>query len=257
MTRASVLRTQPPRRVAVSLSLAALCLSACTAASADEDRTLTVYAAASLTDVFADLERTYEASHPEVDVVMVHGGSSELAASIAEGAPADVFASANEAQMDSVLPLVHGQPALFASNVLTMIVEPGNPLGLTGLEDLARADVTSVVCAPQVPCGAATERLARLEGITLAPASQENSVTDVLGKVASGQADAGIVYVTDVARSEEVQQVVIGGADDVVNRYPIAAMTGGSSPDLAPSFVALVRGERGREVLAQAGFGAP
>lgn len=228
-----------------------------TAGPAPAERVLTVYAAASLTEVFGDLESAYEAAHSAVDVVTVFGGSSELAATILEGAPADVFASANEKQMDIALSETAARPQNFASNVLTVIVEPGNPLGITGLEDLAREDVVSVVCAAQVPCGAATVALADLQGIALAPSSQENSVTNVLGKVASGQADAGVVYVTDVARSAEVEQVAIEGADSAINLYPIAPLTHGDSPDLAQSFVDLVLSDEGQATLAAAGFGAP
>ncbi|WP_084103244.1 molybdate ABC transporter substrate-binding protein [Demequina sp. NBRC 110056] len=234
-----------------------LVLAGCSTASAGDDRVLTVYAAASLTDVFAQLEEAYEAEHPHVDVVVVHGGSAELAATIVEGAPADVFASANEAQMEAVQELTAAPPTIFATNTLTLVVEDGNPLRLAGLDDLAREDVVSVVCAPQVPCGAATLELAAAEGATLAPSSQESSVTDVLGKVAAGQADAGVVYVTDVARASGVEQVEIDGAAAVVNSYPIAPMSGGESLDLAASFVDLVLGDAGQRVLAEAGFGSP
>ncbi|MFV0634956.1 molybdate ABC transporter substrate-binding protein [Demequina sp.] len=258
------------RTLVTGLAAAAtlLTLAGCSAADADQaatdtpapapdERVLTVYAAASLTEVFGDLEAAYEAAHPEIDVVTVFGGSSELAATILEGAPADVFASANEKQMDVALEETAAEPRIFATNVLTVIVEPGNPLNITGLGDLAREDVVSVVCAEQVPCGAATVKLADLQGIALAPSSQENSVTDVLGKVASGQADAGVVYVTDVARSEDVEQVTIDGADAAINLYPIAPLTNGDSPDLAQSFVDLVLSDEGQETLAAAGFGAP
>ncbi|WP_084038001.1 molybdate ABC transporter substrate-binding protein [Demequina sp. NBRC 110053] len=241
----------------LGVTTALLLLPGCSSATADGDRQLTVYAAASLTHVFGELEQTYEAAHPGVDVVMVHGGSSELAATILEGAPADVFASANEAQMDAVRTEIATSPQVFATNTLTMIVEPGNPLGLSGLDDLAREDVASVVCAPQVPCGAATLDLASLIGVELAPSSQENSVTDVVGKVASGQADAGVVYVTEAQPSSGVQEVPLAGAAEVVSAYPIAAMAGGHSPDLGPSFVELVLSADGRAVLERAGFGAP
>lgn len=245
--------------VAAAFAAGAMCamaLAGCAPAEASP-RTLTVYAAASLTEVFADLEAEFESTHPGIDVVMMHGGSADLAAAISAGAPADVFAAAGEQQLDAVAAEHASAPRLFATNTLIMVVEQGNPLGLAGLADLTREDVTSVVCAAQVPCGDATTRLAARSGVPLAPASEERSVTDVLGKVASGQADAGIVYTTDATRAQGVEAVALAGADQVRSRYPIAVLSTGTAPALAQEFVDLVVGRTGEATLAAHGFGAP
>ncbi|SEI96644.1 molybdate ABC transporter substrate-binding protein [Demequina mangrovi] len=220
------------------------------------DATLTVFAAASLTGVLDEVADGFEAAHPGVTVATTYAGSSDLAAQILEGAPADVLASADEETMAEVASLVDGAPTVFATNTLTLVVPEGNPARVTDLGDLADPDVVSVVCAPQVPCGAATAALAELEDVTLSPSSEEASVTGVLGKVASGQADAGVVYVTDVARAAGVEAVPIAGADAVVNRYPAAALTDAADPALAAALVAYLAGAEAQAVLADAGFGA-
>ncbi|WP_062525856.1 molybdate ABC transporter substrate-binding protein [Demequina rhizosphaerae] len=228
-----------------------------TAASAQATHVLDVYAAASLSDVMGTLAAGFEVETPGVDVRVTYGGSSDLAAQILEGAPAAVFASADEAQMAAVADEVAGEPVIFATNSLTVAVPAGNPAGVTGLESLADDAVVTVVCAPQVPCGAATATLAELQGVDIAAVSEETSVTGVLGKVAAGQADAGVVYVTEVARAAGVEAVPIDGAEAVVNRYPIAALAGAEDPALADGFVAYVAGADGQAALADAGFGAP
>ncbi|WP_062521201.1 molybdate ABC transporter substrate-binding protein [Demequina silvatica] len=256
-----------PLAVAGSVAALALSLTACTNGSADrgaaslapgsEDTTLWVLAAASLTEVLEEIAEGFEADHPGVDVVGNYAGSSDLAAQLLEGAPADVFISADEANMDKVEGLVAGTPTVVATNTLTIVVPEGNRAGVAGLADLADDAVVTVVCAPQVPCGAATAALAAGAGVTLSPASEEQNVTDVLGKVSAGQADAGIVYVTDVARGYGVEAVPIDGAGSVVNRYPAAALTRAAQPALAQEFVAYLGGPEAQAVLAAAGFGAP
>ena len=241
-------------RAAAASALVGLAVG-CSPADTDADQ-LVVYAAASLAVPFAQIEADFEATHPGVDVVMVHGGSAGLAAQILEGAPADVFAAANQVQMANVADETAVAPQVFATNTLTIAVADGNPAGVAGLADLADPGLVTVVCAPQVPCGASTARLAEARGVTLAPASQEGSVTDVLGKVDSGQADAGVVYVTDIARADGVDGVPIPGAEEFANQYPIAPLARASDPALAASFVGHVLGE-GQEALREAGFGAP
>lgn len=236
--------------------LAGTVLASCAPAEASPS-TVTVYAAASLTGPFANLEREFENRHPGVDVVVVHGGSTDLAAAISAGAPADVFASADQVQMDTVAAQRIDAPIPFATNSLTLIVEHGNPLGLMSLADLEHPDVVTVICAPLVPCGTATSRLAGLEGVRLSPSSEERSVTDVLGKVASGQADAGVVYATDAARSTAIEAVPLPGTDRVTSTYQIAALNAGTAPALGRDFVALVTSAVGREIMADHGFGHP
>ncbi|WP_062299199.1 molybdate ABC transporter substrate-binding protein [Demequina maris] len=253
-----------PARV-VAAGVVALALGGCAALSPDSQgapstavtHVLDVYAAASLSEVMETLAVGFEEVLPWVDVRVTYGGSSDLAAQILEGAPAAVFASADEAQMAAVADEVAGEPVVFATNTLTIAVPEGNPAGVTGLGSLADDAVVTVVCAPQVPCGAATATLAAHAGVDIAAVSEELSVTDVLGKVASGQADAGVVYVTDVPRAEGVEAVAIDGADAVVNRYPIARLKRSDFAEIADDFVAYVAGAEGRAVLAEAGFGAP
>jgi molybdate transport system substrate-binding protein len=239
--------------------LVAPALTACGGdGSSDGGSTLSVYAAASLTSTFEELAEQFEADHDGVEVELVLGGSSDLVSQIQNGADADVFASADEATMDRLPEDQRGQdPQVFATNTLQLAVPPGNPAGVTSLQDLT-GDVDLVACAPEVPCGAAAQALAEAAGVTLEPVSEEQSVTDVLGKVTSGQADAGLVYVTDVAAAgDDVEGVEVPEAADVVNRYPITTVADSEQADLAAAFVDLVLSEQGRSVLADAGFGAP
>jgi molybdate transport system substrate-binding protein len=230
------------------------------AAPPAEQRTLTVYAAASLTEVFTELEPRFEEVHPGVDVVFNFGASSDLAQQIVNGGPADVFAAANTSTMKTVSDagLVDGEPTVFATNVLEIVTQPGNPAGIASFADLARPDLTVVVCAPQVPCGAATERIEQATGVTLTPVSEEPDVKSTLGKVTTGNADAGLVYATDVhAAGDDVQGIGFPEAAQAVNDYPIAVIAEASDADLARAYQELVTGAEGRAVLGSAGFGSP
>lgn len=226
-------------------------------ASADGD-VLTVFAASSLTGVFTTLERAFEREHPGVDVRMSYGGSSRLAEQIAEGAPADVFAAADEASMATVADagLTDGRPTVFATNTLAIAVAKGNPERIHGLRDLARAGLTVVSCAAEAPCGRAAATVARRAGVRLRPASEEPDVKAVLTKVVAGEADAGLVYRTDVrvARTT-VDGIGIPEAAAVPNRYPIAALREADDRALARRFSEFVVSEQ--RVLQRAGFGAP
>ncbi|MDT3346060.1 molybdate ABC transporter substrate-binding protein [Microbacterium aquilitoris] len=215
---------------------------------------LTIYAAASLKGSFDEIDEAFTAQHPGVAISPVYDGSSTLATQIAEGAPADVFASADESTMAKVSKFAL-DPAVFASNTLVIAVPAGNPKKVSTLADLA--DVVTVLCAPEVPCGAASAKLLTAADVTVDAASLEQNVTAVLTKVAAGEADAGLVYATDVVGRSDVASVVPEGADEVVNRYPIAALKDAANPDAAAAFVAFVRSEAGRKILAAHGFGAP
>ena len=232
---------------------AALAAAAC---APTQDETLDVYAAASLQEVFVEIAEDFESDHPGVSVRLTFAGSSDLATSIEEGAPAAVFASANEEQMERVAPLMAEAPEDFATNQLTIAVPPGNPAGIAGYEDLADASVRLVICAPQVPCGAAAENVAAALGVDWHPASEESSVADVLGKVASGEADAGLVYTTDIARAD-VESVPLQRADASLTRYPIAAVADSGRQPLAMDFVDFVLSAEGADALRDAGFGSP
>jgi molybdate transport system substrate-binding protein len=225
-----------------------------------EPKVLTVSAAASLTDVFGQLEKKFEADNPGVDVRLNYGGSSDLAQQIVNGAKADVFAAANTSTMDTVSKagLVNGQPTVFVTNKLEIAVPPGNPKALATFADLAKPDLKVVVCASQVPCGSATDKVEKDTGVTLKPVSEEPDVRSVLSKVTSGDADAGLVYVTDVKSTDgKVQGVDFPEAAKAINNYPIAVLKDAPQPDLATKWVELVRGDQGKQVLQQAGFGTP
>lgn len=240
------------------LSLAAAgCASSAPTPAASEDPvsgSIEVYAAASLQRSFDEIATAFEAAHPGVTVQAVYDGSSTLATQIGEGAPADVFASADEKNMAKVAAQAP-DPRIFAGNTLVIAVPAGDPGKVQGLADLAR--VTTVLCAPEVPCGAASATLLSNAGVSVTPASSEQNVTAVLTKVAAGEADAGLVYATDTVGRDDVESVVPAGADAVVNRYPIAALTDAPNPTAAAAFVAFVLSADGQKILADAGFRAP
>ncbi|WP_322411527.1 molybdate ABC transporter substrate-binding protein [Microbacterium invictum] len=218
---------------------------------------LTVYAAASLQGAFDELLTVFAEENPEVTVrPLVTDGSSALATQIIEGAPADVFASADERTMQQTVDAgATSEPVLFAANTLVLITPAANPAGIERLADLT--DATVVLCEPDVPCGAASASLLERAGVAVTPASLEQNVTAVLTKVAAGEADAGLVYATDALGRDDVEVIVPEGAVDVVNLYPIAATTAAASDDVARAFIALVTGPEGQRVLADAGFAPP
>ncbi|MEO7589103.1 MAG: molybdate ABC transporter substrate-binding protein [Arachnia sp.] len=247
-------RSLKPLALAAGALLATTSLSACSGAADQQE--LTVFAAASLNEVFVDIAKDFEASHAGVEVKFSFAGSADLVSQLESGAPAGVFASANQKQMDRAVELgvVKGKDVLFASNTLTLVTPADNPAHITSLADAA--DSSLVICAPQVPCGAATEELAKAAGVELKPVSEENSVTDVLGKVTSGQADAGLVYVTDAIRAgRDVTVIDIPESDAVINYYPIAAVNTGDT--LAAEFVDFVLSGPSQEKLRATGFGPP
>lgn len=247
------------RILALLLLLLALPLAAC-GNDDGEKETLTVFAAASLTTTFEQLEKQYEDDHPDVDVRLSFAGSSDLVAQITEGAEADVFASADDKNMAKLVEadLAAGDPAEFATNTLVIAVPPGNPAGVKTLADLARDDLQLVLCAPEVPCGHAARTVADGAGVTLEPVSEEQSVTDVLAKVESGEADAGLVYVSDVkGAGDKVEGIELPEAASAVNHYPLVVVEGSEHADLAQEWVDLVLGAEGQQVFADAGFGPP
>jgi molybdate transport system substrate-binding protein len=228
--------------------------------SAASAATLTVSAAASLTDVFNQLGKTFESQNPGSSIRFNYGGSSDLAQQIVNGAPADVFAAANTSTMTTVdkAGLIAGRPEVFVTNVLQIAVAPGDPKGIHTFADLTKPDLKVVVCAPQVPCGSAAVQVEKATGVALKPVSQEADVRSALSKVSTGDADAALVYVTDVKSSNgKVDGVDFPEAAKTLNQYPIAVLKNAPRPDLAAKFVALVRGPDGQQVLKNAGFGTP
>lgn len=248
-------------RLAAGVTALALTLGAagCSGSLADSE-TLVVYAAASLQEPFEELGEQFEATHEGVDVQFSFAGSSTLVAQIQEGAPADVFASADTSTMDRLVDAgLQGEtPVDFATNTLMIAVPPGNPAGITDLASLTEEGLALVVCAPEVPCGAATRAVEQSAGLEFSPVSEEQSVTDVLSKVTSGQADAGLVYVTDVEKAgDEVEGIAFPASDSAANTYPITTVDGSADASRAAEFVDLVTGESGRQVLAEYGFSGP
>lgn len=219
-----------------------------------------VFAAASLQETFETLGERFEKAHPGTTVTFGFGGSDALAASIAGGAPADVFASASPATMRIVTDAgAHAaEPVTFARNRLEIATAPGNPERITSLADLAAPGLEVVLCDRAVPCGAAAGKALEAAGVRLAPASYEEDVRSALTKVVLKEADAALVYATDVrAAGDTVEGVEFPESADAVNDYPIARLEGGANPAAARAFVELVLSREGREVLTAAGFLAP
>ncbi len=229
-----------------------------TSAAGTLSGTLNVFAAASLKATFDQLRTTFLAAHPKVDFPPItYDGSSTLVTEIQGGAPADVFASADEKNMDKVANLVTGRVD-FATNTLQIAVAPGNPKHIGSLADLAKPGVITVVCAPKVPCGTASQKALDKAGVALKPASEEQNVTAVLTKVATGDADAGLVYKTDVnSAGGKVTGVDFPEASEAVNTYPIAVLKDSKNAAAAQAFVDLVTSPGGQQVLAGVGFGRP
>ncbi len=232
--------------------------------SADESsaapQTLTVFAAASLKSTFTEIGDQFKASHPGVTVTFSFAGSSDLVTQIQGGAPADVFASADTKNMDKLTAdkLVDRTPVNFASNTMEIAVPPDNPAKVASLQDLTKPDVKLVVCAPEVPCGSATQKIETASGVDLKPVSEEASVTDVLNKVITKEANAGMVYVTDVkGAGDKVKGVTFPESKEAVNVYPIATLAASKNKDVAKQFVDAVTGGEGQKVLADAGFAQP
>ena len=218
---------------------------------------VTVLAAASLQGAFEEIEKTVEKDNPGLDVTFDFQGSQDLVASLAGGDSADVLATANNSTMKTAADQkLVGNQTEFATNVLTLIVPKGNPKKITGL-DSSLDGANLVICAPEVPCGEATKKLAEAQGITLKPVSEEQKVTDVRGKVESGEADAGIVYTTDAAAAKDKADKIDIPDGGVVNHYPIAQTATPENAAGAKVFIDAVTGKAGQEVLAKYGFGAP
>ncbi|RFU39116.1 molybdate ABC transporter substrate-binding protein [Actinomadura logoneensis] len=223
-------------------------------------KTLTVFAAASLTETFTRLGKDFEGAHPGVKVRFNFGGSSTLARQITQGAPADVFAAASGATMKTVADAgdASGRPTVFARNRLVIAVPKGDPARVRTLADLASPRLKVVLCAEQVPCGAAAGQALAAARVTVRPVSQEQDVKAVLTKVRLGEADAGLVYRTDVrAAAGQVEGIEFPESAKAVNAYPIVALAKAPQPSLAGEFVRYVLSQPGKAALSEAGFESP
>jgi len=261
------------RGVLLALSMAAVLVSACggtdaagssalptVSPSGRPTGTVTVFAAASLTETLTALARQVEADNPGLEVVLSFGASSTLAQQVQAGAPADVLATASTKTMQPVVEagLAASTPRVFARNRLEIATPRGNPARVESLADLARPQLTIALCAPQVPCGAAADKALAAAGVTPAPDTLERDVKAVLAKVRLGEVDAGLVYRTDVtAAGDAVTGVPFPQADQAVTDYPVVALEAAPNPRAAAAFVDALLGPTGRRALASAGFEAP
>lgn len=231
-----------------------------TPAEAGLEGDLLVSAAASLTGAFADVEAVFEAANPGVDVLLNMGSSSSLREQILEGAPADVFASANVSNMDQVVEAGEAadDPQIFVRNLLQIAVPVGNAAGITGLADFAKEDLLIGLCAKEVPCGAFARQALAKAGVTPAIDTDEPDVRALLTKLEAGELDAGIVYVTDVTSAGgAVEGIEISEDLNVVASYPIAALVSAPNPDAAAAFVEFVLSDDGQAIFADHGFLSP
>jgi molybdate transport system substrate-binding protein len=257
-----------------SLFAVCVCLSVvagCAARGSPAPQTLTVLAAASLTEPFGEMGKFFEAAHPGVQVALSFAGSQQLAQQLAEGAPADVFASANTREMDKAVQsgrVAASSAQVFARNRLVVVYPAGNPAGLSSLQDLARTGVKLVLAAQEVPAGRYAQEFfdkagqdpalgaAFKDGVLRNVASYEDNVKSVFTKVSLGEADAGIVYVTDISagNADTVGRLEIPDALNSIATYPVAPLGDAVQPELAQAFVELVLSAEGQAILAQHGF---
>jgi molybdate transport system substrate-binding protein len=228
--------------------------------SAGVTGSVTVFAAASLTESFTQIGKDFEVANPGSKVTFNFAGSSALATQINQGAPADVFASAAPANMKSVTDAgnADGTPTTFVKNQLVIAVPKGNPKGITGLADLTKPGVKVALCVAQVPCGAAANTALSAAGVKLTPVTLEQDVKSALSKVKLGEVDAALVYRTDTkAASSDVDGVEFPESAKAINEYPIVVLKKGPNTTGAQAFVAYVLSDKGKAVLTQAGFQAP
>ncbi|MFJ4714091.1 molybdate ABC transporter substrate-binding protein [Streptomyces sp. NPDC088785] len=274
----SVRRTRRATRIAQVTGASAAVLLAVSACSSSDDSasdapsssskassdklsgTVTVFAAASLQESFTTLGKQFEKEHPGTKVTFSFGGSDSLAASITGGAPADVFAAASPKTMKIVTDKgdAAGTPATFVRNQLEIATLPGNPDKVASLKDLTGKDLKVVLCAKEVPCGAAADKALTASSLKLTPVSYEQDVKAALTKVELKEADAAVVYKTDVkAAGDKVEGVDFPESAQAINDYPIAPLKASKNSAAAKAFIALVRSAEGQKVLTSAGFLKP
>ncbi|WP_105967938.1 molybdate ABC transporter substrate-binding protein [Streptomyces geranii] len=273
MTR-TARRTRRPMQVAALGATVLLALSACSSSddssSAKSDSsasasdklsgTVTVFAAASLKESFTTLGEQFEKEHPGTKVTFSFGGSDSLAASITGGAPADVFASASPKTMKIVTDAgdATGTPATFVRNQLEIATLPGNPDKIASLKDLTKSGLKVVLCDKEVPCGAAAQKALDAGKLKLTPVSYEQDVKSALTKVELKEADAAVVYKTDVhAAGDKVEGVDFPESANAINEYPIVQLKDAQNTEAAKAFIALVQSAAGQQVLTEAGFLKP
>lgn len=247
--------------VALTAPLATGLATGCSDSASDSaNSTVVVFAASSLTGAFTELASAFEDTHPEFTVTFNFAGSGDLAQQVLDGAPVDVLATADVPSMAKVAnaSLLEGDAAVAARNTFEILVAHGNPKGITELADLTDPSLTVVLCADTVPCGRGALAVTALAGVTLTPKSYEDKVTGVVTKVTSGEADAGIVYVTDVrAAGDAATGVAIPDDVNVVNDVGIGVLRKAPDAAGARAFLAFVISPAGQAILASYGFLAP
>lgn len=228
------------------------------ASSDDTTTSLRIAATSSLTEVFNDIGEQFMLANPDITIAFNFASSSDLALQISQGLPADVFASADVKNMAKVTDagLLHGQPVAFATNSLEIVVEKGNPLFIDSLAQLASPGLLFVTCPIEVPIGAYTAEVLRNAGVNVAPASLEENVKGILTKVALGEADAGIVYRTDIlAAGNSVTGVPIADNVNVTTKYLVGALRDSQNQDASQRFIIFLSSEQGQKIFSQFGFG--
>ena len=228
------------------------------ASSDDTTTSLRIAATSSLTEVFNDIGEQFMLANPDITIAFNFASSSDLALQISQGLPADVFASADVKNMAKVTDadLLHGQPIAFATNSLEIVVEKGNPLNIDSLAQIATPGLLFVTCPIEVPIGAYTAEVLRNAGVTVAPASLEENVKGILTKVSLGEADAGIVYRTDIlAAGNSVTGVPIADNVNVTTKYLIGALRDSQNQDASQRFIIFLSSEQGQKIFSQFGFG--
>jgi molybdate transport system substrate-binding protein len=249
------------RRALVSALALIILFSACASSSeSQEQTTLEVYAASSLATPFVEAGVAFERDHPGIKIQFNLGASSDLARFVQEGAPADVFASADVANIDKVesQDLLDSPSVIFATNYLEIIVEKGNPLNISSLEDLSNPDLIFITTNPDVPIGKYTAEVLKKAGVTIAPDSFENNVKGIMLKVASGEADAGIVYHSEVIASDgQVEGIKIPTEFNVVAEYPVGIIKNSANKKPAQDFIDFLLSPKGQALLTQYGFKTP
>lgn len=247
------------RSAVLTVVVMTVSLGGCGSATSGESHgtTLTVSAASSLTEAFTEVATSFEAANPGVTVRLNFAGSGSLAEQVIAGAPVDVLATASRATMDPVTAAgLVGEAPTFATNTLTIAVPRGNPAGITAVEDLAAEGVRVAQCDAAVPCGAAARTTLAQAGVALTPVTLDPDVKTVLGRVASGEVDAGLVYATDIT-SADVDAIALPESIAGSTDYAIGVVRSTAHPDLAQAFVDYVQGPVGSDVLTAQGFGTP
>ncbi|CAB4879409.1 unannotated protein [freshwater metagenome] len=222
--------------------------------------TITVFAASSLTEAFTEMGAAFEKANPGAKVIFSFGGSGDLVTQIGQGAPADVFASADDSNMTKLVEAgnASGTPTVVAKNSLEIITEAGNPKGIATLADLATPDLVVVLCATTAPCGKLAALVLKTAGVTVVPKSLEDKVKGVVTKVTMGEADAGIVFATDVqAAGSKATGVAIPAEQNAVTNYSLVVTKQATNTTTASAFIASVASPAGQAILAKYGFLAP